>query len=126
MTNPSDADQDDGALPLPAPPATAAARLRRMRAEQQAWGRPPITRAMRANALLVRLFVVGQPAPTRAQVRAAYPWGARKNWPYKVWCRQVRAWRAAHAQGLSQPPGRRRGASRVVHDPRQLEAFAHA
>lgn len=56
------------------------------------------------NAVLSKLFVKGQPAPTRQQLIDAYPYGTRKHWPYKVWCDAVRAWKAAYAKGAFAPP----------------------
>lgn len=57
----------------------------------------------RADRVLQTLFVPGEPAASRAAVYAAYPFGPRSHWPYKVWCRRVRAWAAAHARGMSRP-----------------------
>lgn len=59
-----------------------------------------MTRAEECNLILVRIFRPGHPMPDRRTLLDAYPYGQRKYWPYKVWCRQVRAWKMAHAQGL--------------------------
>lgn len=58
---------------------------------------------LRADESLAPLFVAGEPAPTRAQLIAAYPFGERNCWPYKVWLRRVKAWRVGHALGLAGP-----------------------
>ena len=57
-----------------------------------------------ADEVLAELFVPGQPAPTRAQLRDAYPFTERAYWPYKAWLARVKAWRAAHARGMAHPP----------------------
>jgi hypothetical protein len=56
-----------------------------------------------ADAALAPLFVRGAPAPTREQIRDAYPFGDRTRWPYRVWGRRIRAWQKAHAAGLARP-----------------------
>lgn len=55
------------------------------------------------DRILSGLFVAGQPAPAAQAVFDAYPFGARQYHPYKVWCKRVRAWQAAHAAGLASP-----------------------
>jgi hypothetical protein len=70
------------------------------------------------------------PNPTRAQIRDAYPFGEREYWPYKAWCKRVRAWRLARAQGLAAPlsaqdAGRLgRKARPVTPDPLQASLLA--
>lgn len=56
-----------------------------------------------ADRVLATLFVLGQPAPTKEQIRDAYPFGERAYWPYKVWLARVKAWRLTHAKGLRNP-----------------------
>lgn len=56
-----------------------------------------------ADRVLTRLFVLGQPTPTKEQIRDAYPFGERRYFPYKVWLERVKAFRAAHAKGLTGP-----------------------
>lgn len=58
-----------------------------------------------ADEVLAEIFVRGRPAPTREQLRDAYPFSERRYWPYKVWLRQVKVWRLAHSLGLSSPSG---------------------
>lgn len=44
--------------------------------------KPLIARVLAANA--------GKPATeVRRALRAAYPYGPRENWPYKVWCDEI-------------------------------------
>lgn len=38
------------------------------------------------------------------RVRAGYPFGERRGWPYQVWLREVRDWRASLAQPGPPPP----------------------
>jgi len=56
-----------------------------------------------ADHVLAPLFVVGRPAPSPEQLRAAYPFGPRAYHPYKVWLKRVRAFREAHAKSLPSP-----------------------
>lgn len=45
--------------------------------------RPMVARVLEENR--------GKPiAEIRAALRAAYPFGTRRHWPYKVWCSEVR------------------------------------
>jgi len=76
--------------------------------------------AARADAVLARLFILGE--PPAAVVREAYPFGERKYWPYKVWCRRVRAWRKAAREGRGWPCDTQHQ-TYTSHDERQLEAF---
>lgn len=73
-----------------------------------------------ADRVLADLFVRGQPAPTREQIRDAYPFGERSMWPYKVWGKRIKAWKLAHSLGLSSPDGRSHLQRR---DPETLNAF---
>lgn len=85
--------------------------------------------AAAADAVLATLFVPGAPPPGRAALVHAYPFGERKHWPYAVWLRQVKAWRAAHALGLRRPmrvpPARRAHRSRA-EDRQTLDLFSGA
>lgn len=60
--------------------------------------------AKRARAV-IGAALAGHDAATTSEkrriLRAAYPFGARTGWPYKVWCREVRA-------ALKPAPTRRR------------------
>lgn len=62
--------------------------------------------ATEADRALAQIFVRGEPAPTREQIRDAYPFGMRANWPYAVWRKRIKAWQLAHSLGLSSPDGR--------------------
>ena len=44
----------------------------------------------RAAALIWQLKQ-GQPGITRRELRAFYPWGERKGYPYRAWCQEARA-----------------------------------
>jgi hypothetical protein len=79
-----------------------------------------------ADQVLAEIFVRGQPAPTREQIRDAYPFGTREYWPYKVWGKRVRAWKLAHSLGLSSPDGRShlRRAPLGKRDPETIDAFS--
>lgn len=68
----------------------------------------------RADRVLAPLFLRGQPAPTKQQLRDAYPFGPRAYWPYKAWCARVKAWRRIHALGYSGPPA-------TANPPRPME-----
>lgn len=70
--------------------------------------------AHEADRVLAKLFVLGRPAPTREQLREAYPFGERAMWPYKVWCARVKAWKATHAKGIASPASGRDYAARHV------------
>lgn len=75
-----------------------------------------------ADRALAPLYANGA-TPDTAQIRAAYPFGPRKYWPYKAWLKQVRRWQAAHAAGLSSPNALNRpkpGQRMAIHDPAQL------
>lgn len=77
--------------------------------------------AERADAVLAGLFgsVVGQ--PTRQQLIEAYPFGERRYWPYKVWLRRVKAFKAARRVGLTWPLESWNRRSKKKIDPRQME-----
>lgn len=70
-----------------------------------------------ADMVLARLFATGE--VTRRMLIDAYPFGERKQWPYKVWLRRVRDWKAARAVGLTFP--QERTPRRRPKDPRQLD-----
>jgi hypothetical protein len=42
-------------------------------------------------AELIWTLKQGQPGITRRELRAYYPWGERKGYPYRVWCLEARA-----------------------------------
>ncbi len=49
--------------------------------------------AKRARAAIYAALAGHHAATTQEKrriLRAAYPFGTRANWPYKVWCREVR------------------------------------
>lgn len=47
----------------------------------------------KARAVIARAKTsyTGHPDGLEAHIRAAYPFGERTNYPYKVWCEEVRA-----------------------------------
>lgn len=47
-----------------------------------------------ADFVLARLFDNGNFTPSPQEIKDAYPFGIRKHYPYKVWCEQVRWWKA--------------------------------
>jgi hypothetical protein len=49
-------------------------------------------------------------ASRRRALRQAYPWGELRNWPYRVWCSEVRRqlaeeikWEGRRGEGLDPP-----------------------
>lgn len=72
-----------------------------------------------ADEVLAQLFVLGE--PSAQALRDAYPFGERKYWPYKIWCKRVRAWKAAVRAGRERPLDMQ--PTYTSHDPMQLEAL---
>lgn len=57
----------------------------------------------------------------RKVLRAAYPFGDRACWPYKVWCHEVRRQLAARYGTLPPPPMRSRSKRAPLSHEQQLE-----
>ena len=57
----------------------------------------------RADDVLRELFQDGAYSPTPAQINAAYPFGPRRNWPYKVWLERVKVWQDVAGGRLPAP-----------------------
>ncbi len=52
-----------------------------------------------ANRVLREFYAKGH-TPTKDELFEAYPWGMREYWPYKVWCEQVKWWKAGCPQPI--------------------------
>ena len=53
-------------------------------------------------APIIRQVIASEPENLRKALRDAYPFGARKMWPYKIWCDEIR-----RQLGKKQPLGTR-------------------
>lgn len=77
-----------------------------------------------ADRVLVKVFAFLAPdaddKTIRLAVRDAYPFGERKNWPYKVWLKRVKRWKLARRLGLTVPPEEVRR-KKMVRDERQID-----
>jgi hypothetical protein len=66
-----------------------------------------------ADRVLESMYRPGKPAPTTAELRAAYPFESRTDYSSQIWKNRVRACPRAHAAGERRPPSQ----AKRIEDP---------